>query len=253
MRSNHPNFFSPDWPCPPFVRSVVTYRFGGYSKKPYASNNMAIHVGDDIEIVQSNREKLSQTLSLPRQPIWLNQVHGNKIINVTHDYSLSDGDGFYCKELDKPCGILTADCLPILICSTKNKEIAAIHAGWRGLGSGIIKRALDMFESSSEDVIAYLGPAISSEVFEVGYEVREYFCDHAENLVEKNRIKAAFAKRGENKLLADLYELARMDFELYGISKIYGGNFCSYRKSEFFYSYRRDGITGRNASIIWLK
>ena len=157
---------------------------------------MAIHVGDDIEIVQSNREKLSQNLSLPRQPIWLNQVHGNKIINVTHDYSLSDGDGFYCKELDKPCGILTADCLPILICSTKKKEIAAIHAGWRGLGSGIIKRALDMFESSSEDVIAYLGPAISSEVFEVGYEVREYFCDHAENLVEKNRIKAAFAKRG---------------------------------------------------------
>ena len=144
---------------------------------------MAIHVGDDIEIVQSNREKLSQTLSLPRQPIWLNQVHGNKIINVTHDYSLSDGDGFYCKELNKPCGILTADCLPILICSTKKKEIAAIHAGWRGLGSGIIKRALDMFESSSEDVIAYLGPAISSEVFEVGYEVREYFCDLAENLV----------------------------------------------------------------------
>ena len=95
---------------------------------------MAIHVGDDIEIVQKNREKLSQNLSLPRQPIWLNQVHGNKIINVTHDYSLSDGDGFYCKELDKPCGILTADCLPILICSTKKKEIAAIHAGWRGLG-----------------------------------------------------------------------------------------------------------------------
>ena len=123
MRSNHPNFFSPDWPCPPFVRSVVTYRFGGNSKKPYASNNMAIHVGDDIEIVQNNREKLCQNLSLPRQPIWLNQVHGNKIINVTHDYSLSDGDGFYCKELDKPCGILTADCLPILICSTKRKKL----------------------------------------------------------------------------------------------------------------------------------
>ena len=191
MRNNHPNFFSPDWPCPPFVRSVVTYRFGGYSKKPYASNNMAIHVGDDIEIVQSNREKLSQNLSLPRQPIWLNQVHGNKIINVTHDYSLSDGDGFYCKELDKPCGILTADCLPILICSTKKKEIAAIHAGWRGAITGVIKNTILKIRNLNSDnkIYATIGPCIGKESYEVDLKFfKNLKKEYSDNINKQNEL-----------------------------------------------------------------
>lgn len=253
MRVKKHNFFVPHWPCPSSVKCVITYRFGGASKEPYKSNNLATHVGDKSEAVIANRESLKEKLALPGDPIWLNQIHGVEIIEVEDGYQISDGDGFYCRKKGFPCGILTADCLPILVCNTLGTEIAAIHAGWRGLSNRIIKNLLKMFHAPADQLLVYLGPAIGLDNFEVGSEVREYFLANSENCEHRKQIDNAFYTSKGQKLKADLYELARADFRIGGVKRMFGGEFCSFKEKDHFYSYRREKITGRNATLIWLE
>lgn len=246
------NYLIPDWPAPDNVHAVITLRSRGSSNPPYNDFNLATHVGDDLVQVAANRSILCQHLNLKMEPIWLDQVHGNDIVYAASDYSDITADGSFTDREDQPCVILTADCMPVLFCNLQGTQVAAVHAGWRGLCSGIISKALDQF-ASGDTVMAYLGPAISAKHFEVGAEVRTAFLSQVSTNDEKESVKNAFKKASDNRYLADLYSLARAELARKGVTQIYGGEFCSYSQAALFYSYRREKICGRNASLIWLK
>tara|TARA_B100000795_G_C22779516_1_gene431593 strand:- start:134 stop:880 length:747 start_codon:yes stop_codon:yes gene_type:complete len=244
------SFFVPDWPAPDNVRSAMTVRVGGCSESPFNQNNLALHVGDTEADVQANRDALETTLNLSRSPVWLNQVHGTKVIYAPNAKGVPDADGSFSDQSGVPCVVLTADCLPVLLCDPNGTQIAAIHAGWRGLANGILRRTVIQF-SSTKNILAYLGPAIGPQAFEVGVDVREAFLSNAQDSVHQSAIKNAFIGASA-KYLADIYALARAELQACGVSAVYGGEFCTVNDSERFFSYRREQITGRNASLIWL-
>lgn len=249
------NFLIPDWPAPAQVKSAITLRSGGCSRAPYDSNNLALHV-DDIEVdVQKNRQRLIETLALPAQPLWLNQCHGTDLAYVPETQPASIADGSYSDKPNTVCAILTADCLPVLFCNQPGTQVAAAHAGWRGLCGGILRKTVATFKDSPDQIMAYLGPAIGPQVFEVGGEVLEAFLRSAQNTLHQQAVREAFkaVDGSEDKYLGDLYALARAELRASGVAEIYGGNYCSYSDSERFYSYRRESKTGRNGSLIWLR
>jgi len=253
------NFIIPDWPAPEQVKSAITLRSGGTSRAPFESNNLASHVDDSAADVEQNRRNLIAALPLPASPLWLNQCHGTDLVYVP-DYlkepqPAATADGSYSDKVDTVCAILTADCLPVLFCNQSGTQIAAAHAGWRGLCGGILRKTVATFKNSPDQVMAYLGPAIGPQVFEVGAEVLEAFLHSAQNEVHQQSVRAAFkaVDGGGDKYLADLYALARAELTASGVTGIYGGNYCSYSDSERFYSFRRESKTGRNASLIWLQ
>lgn len=238
------NWIEPDWPLPDHVHAAVTLRTGGVSTGGYASLNPANHVDDDPEHVLRNRQIVRAMLNLPSEPVWLQQVHGVRVVNADEIETLEEADASFADQAGTVCAVLTADCLPVLFCGDDGEVIAAAHAGWRGLQAGIIAETL--YAMSCRDVHVWLGPAIGPSHFEVGNEVREAF-------VDENPIAAVAFRAGQpGKWLADIYRLARIKLAELGVEQVYGGDLCTVADPQRFYSYRRDGATtGRMASLIW--
>lgn len=237
----------PDWPAPAPVRAVTTTRQGGVSQGCYASMNPADHVDDDPAAVVANREYLQQVLDLPAQPVWLQQVHGSVVVNAATAGASPAADAAYSSAAGVVCAVLTADCLPVLLCDTAGECVAAIHAGWRGLAAGVIEQAALATGRPGDALLAWLGPAIGPSAFQVGEEVRDAFTSHDQAAV------GAFRQGADGRWFADLYQLARQRLADCGVSAVYGGEYCSFTDPERFYSYRRDGVTGRMATLIWLE
>lgn len=246
------SWITPDWPAPDNIRACITTRAGGNSLSPYTSNNLGLHVGDNPEHVQHNRQQLCAALGLSQSPQWLEQIHGVKVVNAKADGLVRTADGSFSNQPGQACLVMTADCLPILLCDKKGAQLAALHCGWRSLAKGICARGLQKFEGAPHQIIAYLGPAISQPHFEVGIDVLEAFFKAARNHTHRDEIAAAFtpAQRPLH-FYADIYALARAELRALGVTDVYGGDYCTYADSERFYSYRRDKVTGRMASLIW--
>lgn len=238
-------FVLPDWPAPAGVHALVTTRAGGASVGPWQGLNLGSHVGDDPAHVAVNRAWLRS--HLPSDPLWLNQTHGIECVVVETALAVSSADASVSFSAGRVCAILTADCLPVLFCSRDGKVVGAAHAGWRGLLAGVLENALRQMSVPSADVLAWLGPAIGPQTFEVGSEVRAAFIAH------DPAAASAFMPKGNDreKWLADIYQLARQRLQAVGITQIYGGYCCTVSDLQRFYSYRRDGTTGRMASLIW--
>ncbi|QLK62510.1 polyphenol oxidase [Enterobacteriaceae bacterium Kacie_13] len=238
----------PQWPQPASVRSCATTREGGISLPPFDSFNLGSHVGDNPQHVIANRLRLIALGDLPAAPHWLEQVHGTNVVRLTLNAPLIStliADAAYTCEPGVVCAAMTADCLPVLFCSLAGDEVAAAHAGWRGLCAGVLENTVACFSADPKNVIAWLGPAIGPAHFEVGAEVREAF------MAVDPESSRAFVPAGA-KFMADIYQLARLRLQSVGVSAIYGGEYCTVSDKSKFYSYRRDGITGRLASLIWL-
>jgi YfiH family protein len=242
-----PGYLVPQWPAPQQVQALVTLRTGGYSSGPYASFNLADHTDDDPEAVSNNRSLLREYFSLPAEPVWLQQVHSDRIIRADRKTDATEADGSWTATTGVVCVVMTADCLPVLICSRDGSRVAAAHAGWRGLHAGVIPNAVKALGTDPAELLVWLGPAIGPRAFEVGPEVVHAFND----VLPENA--AAFTQTDEQHWLCDLYRLARLQLERLGIVAVYGGNECTYTDKQRFYSYRRDGKTGRMASLIWLQ
>lgn len=243
-----PHWIYPDWPAPAQVQAVVSTRWGGVSSGSYASLNLAMHVGDDPLCVEENRRLLRQHLNLPTEPAWLDQVHGVDTVNAAGE-GLRRADASYANRAGVVCSVLTADCLPVLFCDAAGTRVAAAHAGWKGLLDGILQHAvLAMGYGEADEVMAWLGPAIGPSAFVVDKDVREVF------LGRFSGAEAAFVASPEQdgKWLADLYTLARLSLAEVYVDRVYGGGLCTFSDSERFYSYRRERVTGRMASLIWL-
>ncbi len=238
---------TPDWPAPPIVKAYTTTRLGGTSLPPFDSLNIGYSSGDNKSSVEQNRHLVYQSLQLPSEPVWRKQIHSN--IACAADSAIQEADALYSNQPNQVCAIQTADCLPILLCNQVGTEVAAIHAGWRGLADNIIANTLALFSSPKQHLLAWLGPAISQEHFEVGTDVRDSF------LKQNSKNTQAFIPHPKqaNKYFADLYQLARLQLRALGITAIYGANYCTYSNKQHFFSYRRDHITGRMASLIWLQ
>lgn len=246
------SFIRPDWPAPDCIGAAISTRETGVSKNAYACNNLALHVGDNASQVLANRQALSHALYLPQAPQWLEQVHSTNIIEANPDGLVRTADGATTEALGLACAVLTADCLPVLICDKKGQQVAAIHAGWRGLAKGILPVAVKKFTVQPAELLVYLGPAISSSSFEVGVDVLEAFFESAQSNEHRNAVGVAMQPSHRPlRFYADLYALARASLNAIGVQAIYGGDYCTYTEADRFYSYRRDGETGRMASLIW--
>lgn len=236
----------PDWPAPPCVKAVSTTRRGGLSKAPYDHFNLALHVGDDPDAVHANRKLLKQSLKLPAEPLWLNQIHSNQVIHSDQKGSCNDADAMIGLQPGTVCVVMTADCLPLLICDRSGSKVSAVHAGWRGLLAGIIERAIAALAIEPKELIAWLGPAIGPDAFEVDEPVISSFT----NL--DPAYEQAFSVNRPGHWLMDIYALAEMKLRRSGVQRISGGELCTASDASRFYSYRRDGRTGRMASLIWI-
>jgi polyphenol oxidase len=234
----------PDWPAPATVRALITTRGGGVSQGAYATLNLADHVGDVPDQVAANRAQLRRYL--PAEPVWLRQVHGCGVVAAHSAVAGVEADAAYTSKARTVCAILSADCLPVLICDRAGRQVAAVHAGWRGLSQSVIEHTIAAMRVPPPEVLAYLGPAIGPARYEVGDDVRDIFMSDDENAF------TAFLPTVNGKWLANLYELAQLRLRRLGVDAIFGGKYCTYNDAERFFSYRRDGNTGRMAALIWL-
>lgn len=234
----------PDWPAPERVRACSTTRLGGVSLPPYDSLNLGDHVGDDPRCVAANRRRLIDALNLPAEPAWLNQVHGDRVIAPACAPAVADAA--CTREPGQVCVVMTADCLPVLFCDRAGHCVAIAHAGWRGLAGGVIPATVAAMACDPAQVLAWLGPAIGPDAFEVGAEVRAAFT----TLDAGNDL--CFRPSAAGRWLADIYSLARRQLEGLGITSVYGGKRCTFSEQKWFFSYRREQRTGRMASLIWL-
>lgn len=235
----------PDWPAPDNVIAVSTTRSGGVSAGPYAGLNLGDHVGDAPGAVAENRRRLRAALGLATEPAWLRQVHGARVQgpgdgDTCADAGLADGPG-------RVCVVMTADCLPVLFCNTAGTRVAAAHAGWRGLLAGVLEHTVAGFDDPPPQLLAWLGPAIGPRVFEVGDEVRQGFVAADPGCADD------FAPCRPGHWLADIYALARRRLAARGLHRVHGGHWCTFSEPARFFSYRRDGVSGRMASLVWLR
>lgn len=235
----------PEWPAPANVRALQTRRGGGCSPPPWDGFNLGDHVGDEAARVAANRASLRALL--PAEPLWLRQVHGTAVRDAAASGENCEGDASFARRPGAVCAVMTADCLPVLFCDRQGSVVAAAHAGWRGLLDGVLEATLAAMAVDGRDVLAWLGPAIGPNSFEVGSEVRQAFVDR------DPAAAAAFAPGAPGKWLADLYLLARQRLQGCGVDAVFGGGECTFRQSDAYFSYRRDGVTGRMASLIWLE
>lgn len=243
--ANGIRWLAPDWPAPANVRALTTLRDGGVSRGAWASLNLAAHVGDGPAAVGENRDRLMRAAALPADPCWLEQVHGTRAIDAGDWKPGIEADAIVARAPGRVCAVLTADCLPVLICNDRGDRVAAVHAGWRGLTDGVIEAALRALAVEPARLMAWLGPAIGPEAFEVGSEVRARFVDAdpaADTLFRPGR---------PGRWYADIYGLARLRLRAAGVVAIHGGGECTVAQAGRYYSYRRDGTTGRMASLIW--
>jgi YfiH family protein len=233
----------PDWPAPVGIKACVTTRAGGISLAPFDSFNLGDHVDDDPVAVAHNRALL--TSRLHTQPAWLKQVHGINIVEASPAEVLQ-ADASWSQTPGVACTIMTADCLPALFCNRQGTQVAAAHAGWRGLAAGVLEAAVDSFADAPSEVMVWLGPAIGPQAFEVGPEVRDAFiATHPET------VEAFVPSVNAGKFMADIYQLARLRLAAYGVTAVYGGGLSTYNDERFF-SYRRSARTGRFASLVWI-
>ena len=239
---------SADWPAAENIHALSTTRNlhqgVGVSEGAYACLNLAQHVEDEPAHVKENRQLLRQRLKLPEEPLWLDQVHGNNIVDVSSHLTTS-ADASFSFEKNRVCAVMTADCLPVLICNRQGNKVAAVHAGWRGLADGVIEASIKSLKEKPENLLVWLGPAIGPRAFEVGEEVRQVFID------DLALCESAFKQNRPGHYLADIYQLARLRLKRMGIEAVYGGEYCTCTDTDHFYSFRRDGTTGRQASLIW--
>ena len=236
-------WIKPDWPVAGNIHAAVTLRSGGLSQGAFSSLNPALHVNDRDETVQGNRKIISDMLNLPAAPVWLEQIHSDKVVKADQLTQQVQADASYTDRENTVCAVLTADCLPVLLASKDGSRVAAIHAGWRGLLAGIIANTVAALETT--ELIAWLGPAIGPDCFEVGAEVRDLFVN------KSSAFATGFKQKQQDKYLADIYQLAKIELTSIGVTQVYGGDFCTVTDNNRFYSYRRDGETGRMATLIW--
>jgi polyphenol oxidase len=247
-----PAWITPDWPAPSTVRALSTSRHGGVSAAPYASFNLGDHVGDEPASVAENRRRLLVAAGLPAQPTWLRQVHGADVVDLDGSSPLDAGprssaDACFTRQPRRVCAILTADCLPILLAADTGNLVGAAHAGWRGLAGGVIESLVGALPAPPEQLMAWLGPAIGPRHFEVGAEVRDTL------LRSDPGATASFTPNPRGRFLADLGQLARRRLAALGVERIYGGGQCTFTEADRYFSHRRDGSTGRQATLIWLE
>jgi len=236
----------PEWPLPEGVVACSSTRIGGVSQGAWESLNLGAHCGDSLDHVEENRKRLYAAGNLPSKPVWLEQVHGKDVLTLAGEtYVSKRADASYSNTPGTVCAVMTADCLPVLFCNQAGTEVAAAHAGWRGLCEGVLEETVACFNDSPANIIAWLGPAIGPQAFEVGAEVREAF------MAKDPHAVSAFVPVGE-KYLADIYRLARQRLSNAGVTQIFGGDRCTFTEKGDFFSYRRDKTTGRMASFIWL-
>jgi len=239
-------FIEPGWNAPSRVKALCTTRNGGFSPSPFDSFNLAMHVGDEEENVLRNRDLLRDFLKLPAEPCWLQQTHSTRAIKIGGEPD-RQADAAITREVGLVAVVMTADCLPILLCNRAGTEVAAIHAGWRGLADGIIEATLSEMDSSPNELQAWIGPGISQQCFEVGDEVRDIFMAKNESAISR------FVSNRPGHWLCDLGGLARDRLSGLEVVEINHTDHCSYRDEAFFYSYRRNAVTGRMASLIWIE
>ncbi len=238
-------FILPDWPAPANVKALQTTRDGGISAAPYDTLNLGLHVGDDPVRVNRNRQSLAPFM--PSEPVWLEQVHGAEVANADLAACRVVADASVARQRGSVCAVMTADCLPVLLCDEGGTVVGAAHAGWRGLCDGVIEATVKEMGVAPHKLLAWLGPAIGPDAFEVGAEVRTAFVAHDAKAAE------AFVPHGhQGKYFADIYQLARQRLHALGITRVHGGAQCTYRQKDRFFSYRRDGVTGRMGTFIWL-
>jgi len=238
------NLIVPDWPAPARAKSLMTTRAGGVSQAPWTSLNLGDHVGDDPAHVAANRTRLRR--QLPAEPGWLRQVHSARVVELGRELN-PEADAAFTREPGQVCAVLTADCLPVLFCDRAGSVVAAAHAGWRGLADGVLEATVAAMQVAPGEVIAWMGAAIGPQAFEVGDEVRQTF------VARHPEAATAFVPQpAPGKWLADIYHLARIRLGHIGVQAVYGGGRCTFNESAVFYSYRREGVTGRMASLVWL-
>jgi purine-nucleoside/S-methyl-5'-thioadenosine phosphorylase / adenosine deaminase len=236
----------PDWPAPDGVNAFMTTRLGGVSRAPFDSLNLGDHVGDDPARVLENRRLLKE--ALPSEPRWLQQAHGTAVSCADAGTICPQADASFSRTRGVVCVVMTADCLPVLFCDESGSVIAAAHAGWRGLAAGILEATVESMNVPPERLMAWMGAAIGPDAFEVGEVVRGAFVS------ELAEAAAAFQPGSQpGKWWADLYRLTRLRLARIGVTRIHGGGLCTYTDSRRFYSFRRDGTTGRMATLIWLQ
>ena len=248
-----PFWFEPEWPAPKGVRVLSSWRGdpggagdgGGASRAPYAGFNLGDHVGDDLQAVTENRRVLRAEAGLPSEPVWLSQVHGITVADLDADDRYGPADAAITRQVGKVCAILTADCLPIVLATDTGDAVAAAHAGWRGLAAGVIGATVRALGSPATRLIAWLGPAIGPDHFEVGGEVREAI------LKLDTGASEAFRLGARGRFMADLPMLARRQLENLGVERVSMSGECTYARPDRYFSHRRDGVTGRQATLIW--
>ncbi|MWN06696.1 peptidoglycan editing factor PgeF [Gilliamella sp. Pas-s95] len=249
----------PYWTAPKNVHALTTTRTGGVSMAPFASLNMGSRTGDNLEHIAQNRQRLIQTEQIPSEPYWLTQTHSTIALDISQialqtatgniPNQTIEADASYTHQPKQVSVVLTADCMPVLFCTTNGDEVAAAHAGWRGLCNGILEETVKKFVSPPSNIIVWLGPAISAKKFEVGIDVKEQF----EKIDRNAKIAFKLINPAEQKYLADLYLIAKQRLQAMGVIKIFGGDFCTYTEQDKFFSYRRENKTGRMASMIWFE
>ncbi len=241
------DFIVPNWPAPKNVHALQTKRNAGYSHAPYDSLNFGLHVKDNPIHVAQNRQLLNQYV--PSEPVWLNQVHGTQIVDAAQTHCVADADASFTTRNNVVCVTMTADCLPVLLCDMNGTVVSAVHAGWRGLCDGALEASIHAVcraaNIESNQLMAWFGPAIGPNAFEVGDEVRAQF------MAIDAQAESAFKAHGQ-KYLCNIVQIATQRLNNCGVTQIYGGDLCTYTDKENFFSYRRDGVTGRMATLIWL-
>jgi len=247
------SILSPQWDVPNSVVAAVTTRAGGVSESPYASLNIANHVGDEPNNILQNRQLLSEKFGVNLRWQWLQQIHGVESVRVSEAKESIEADGLFTQASDLVCCVMTADCLPIFFAAKNGCEVAVAHAGWRGLAGGIVENTVSQFSVPTIDISAWLGPAIGPCHFEVGSEVRDVFLSQVSNPNNKLLLEQCFSPvENSPKLMADLVAVARLKLAALGITDVSGGDYCTYCNEEDFFSYRRDGVTGRLLSMIYI-
>lgn len=239
-------WIAPDWPAPGHVRVLSTLRAGGVSTGPYASLNLAAHVGDRPEAVRANRLLLREAAHLPAEPLWLEQVHGSAVVPHPGVVAVVRGDASVAFEANRVCAVLTADCLPVVLTDRGGTRVGVSHAGWRGLLDGVLQSTIAALGVPPGELHGWLGPAIGQAAFEVGAEVHEAYVERLPGS------EACFERNEAGRFQADLYGLARRVLAAAGVPSVHGGGWCTHREAERFFSFRRDGVTGRMATLAWL-
>ena len=236
----------PGWPAAKHIKAFSSTRNDGFSVGAYQGLNLGTHVGDDNQTVEKNRHRLERQFMMPSAPIWLNQTHSTLIEEASAPTSrILDADGLFTQSAGVVCIAMTADCLPVLLTNIQGTQVAAVHAGWRGLANGIIENAVGKFDG---EVMAWIGPAIGAQAFEVGKDVVDAFIS-----VESKAIEAFSQTEQEGKWLADMNRLVTQRLNRVGVTQVYYSGLCTFKNARRFYSYRRDGVTGRQATFIWIE